>query len=73
MIGTLLGRGMKFSEAREKLSGVTLESVAIAQVVTEALKRSGVDLSKFPLLCHIYDMITKNITVDVPWKHFEQA
>ena len=71
MIGTLLGRGMTFSEAREKLSGVTLESVAIAQVVVEALKRSDTDLSNFPLLCHIYDMITKNITVDVPWDHFE--
>ena len=46
-------------------------SDAIAQVVIDALKRSGADLSDFPLLCHIYDMITKNITVDVPWQRFE--
>lgn len=52
--------------------GVTLESVAIARVVAEALKRRGKDLSKFPLLCHIYDMITKNITADVPWESFEK-
>lgn len=71
-IGTYLGRGMTFTQAREELKGVTLESVAIAQVVIDALKQRGEDLSKFPLLCHIYDMITKNITVDVPWKNFEK-
>lgn len=71
-IGTYLGRGMTFTQAREELKGVTLESVAIARVVVEALERRGEDLSKFPLLCHIYDMITNNITVDVPWKSFEK-
>ena len=71
-IGAFLGRGMTFTQAREKLKGVTLESVAIAQVVIDALKQRGENLSKFPLLCHIYDMITKNITVDVPWKRFEK-
>ena len=71
-IGTFLGRGMTFKEAREELKGVTLESVAIAQIVVEALKAGNKDLSKFPLLCHIYDMITKNTTIDVPWKSFEE-
>lgn len=71
MIGTLLGRGMTYKEAREELSGVTLESIAITQVVIEALIRQGIDLSAFPLLNHIYDMITKGITVDVPWEKFE--
>ena len=71
-IGTYLGRGMTFTQAREELKGVTLESVAIARVVVEALERRGEDLSKFPLLCHIYDMITNNITVDVPWNSFEK-
>ena len=33
--------------------------------------RSGRGLSEFPLLGHIYDLITKNITVDIPWKSFE--
>ena len=70
-IGTLLGRGLTIKEAREILSGVTLESVAITQVVIEALINRGVDLAEFPLLSHIYDMITKGITVDVPWSKFE--
>lgn len=69
-IGTLLGRGMTYAEAREELKGVTLESVAITQVVVEALKKSGKDLSEFPLLRHIYDMITKGITVNIPWENF---
>jgi len=71
MIGTLLGRGMTFKEAREELSGVTLESVAITQVVIEALIHQGVNLKEFPLLNHIYQMITEGITVDVPWNQFD--
>ena len=71
-IGTFLGRGMTFSQAREELKGVTLESVAIAQVMVEALRSRNEDLAKFPLLCHIYDMITKGITVNIPWKCFEK-
>ena len=72
MIGTLLGRGMTFKQAREELSGVTLESVAITQVVIEALKHRSADVSKFPLLNHIYSMITEGVTVNVPWRTFEE-
>ncbi len=71
-IGTLLGRGMTYTEAAEVLKGVTLESVAITKVVIEALKKSNNNVEKFPLLQHIYDIITKGITVDVPWEKFEQ-
>lgn len=70
-IGTLLGRGMTYEEAAKVLSGVTLESVVITKVVFEALKKRGYDIGKFPLLSHIYDMITKGITVDIPWNAFE--
>ncbi len=72
-IGTLLGRGKTYQEAIEILSGVTLESVAITKVVIEALKDSGKALDKFPLLSHIYDMITTGITVNVPWDKFEET
>lgn len=72
MIGTLLGRGMTFTQAREELKGVTLESVAITQVVIEALKRSNADIGQFPLLNHIYSMITEGVTVNVPWEAFEE-
>lgn len=72
-IGTLLGRGMTYAQAREELSGVTLESVAITKVVIEALKCRNADMSRYPLLYHIYRMITENITVDVPWQAFEET
>lgn len=72
MIGTLLGRGMTFTQAREELKGVTLESVAITKVVIEALKKQGIGTYRFPLLNHIYSMITENVTVNIPWKSFEE-
>ncbi len=71
-IGTLLGRGLTYNEAREILSGVTLESVAITKLVIEALEKQGVSLNDFPLLSHIYDMIEKGITVNIPWNKFEK-
>lgn len=70
-IGTLLGRGMTYTEAARELKGVTLESAAITKTVFEALKVKGADLSKFPLLRHIYDMIENGKTVDIPWNDFE--
>lgn len=69
-IGTLLGRGMTFEEARAELKGVTLESVAITQLVIEALEKKGIDTNQFPLLKHIYNMIKENMTVDIPWNKF---
>lgn len=72
-IGTLLGRGMPFSQAREILQGVTLESVAIARTVVTALKQRGIAREEFPLLYHIYDMVSDGATVNVPWKSFEES
>lgn len=73
-IGTLLGRGLTYGEAAEILKGVTLESVAITKVVIEAIKKleekNKANVKDFPLLLHIYDMITKGETVNVPWKQF---
>ncbi len=75
-IGTLLGRGLTYAQAADELCGVTLESVAITKVVIKALKKlekSGkADLTQFPLLAHIYDMITGKTTVNIPWRLFEE-
>lgn len=71
-IGMLLGRGKTFKEAREILKGVTLESVAVTQEVIGALKQRKADMSQFPLLNHIYEMIENGATVCVPWKNFEE-
>ena len=74
-IGTLLGMGRSFESAMQELSGLTLESVAIAKRIGEAIN-TLIDNGKagkndFPLLLHIYDMITRDVKVDIPWKDFK--
>ena len=71
-IGTLLGRGLTFPQALEELDGVTLESVAITKVVINALEAQGADMSEFPLLMHIYELVNSKTTVKVPWQLFRQ-
>jgi glycerol-3-phosphate dehydrogenase (NAD(P)+) len=75
-IGTLLGLGLPFEQALQKLDGMTLESVAIAKIVTETLKMQEIqgklDTKQFPLLMHIYDLITGKTTVNIPWQLFEE-
>jgi len=73
-IGTLLGLGHSLEYALNELSGITLESIVIAERTSKAIltcinkgKASGND---FPLLLHIYDIITKDAPVDIPWKSF---
>jgi len=73
-IGTLLGMGHSFDSAMEKLSGVTLESVVIATRTGEAVRvlinNGKAGENDFPLLLHVYDIITKDVSVDIPWKSF---
>ncbi len=75
-IGILLGRGNTYKEAREILSGVTLESVAVATLVAEALrkleKRGVMKTADFPLLMHIDAIINKQKNAEIPWLEFEQ-
>ena len=74
-IGTLLGQGYSFKAAMEELEGVTLESVVIAsrtgEAVNEQIKKGKAEKEDFPLLLHVYDIITKNAKVNIPWKAFE--
>jgi len=73
-IGTLLGKGLSFEAAMKELSGITLESVVISERVGKAVL-TCIDSGKatkddYPLLLHIYDIITKNKEVNIPWKAF---
>ena len=74
-IGMLLGEGLSYKEAKDKLAGVTLESVAIATRVAEALrqkeKKGEVNTRDFPLLMHIDDIIRNGVEVNIPWKNFD--
>jgi len=74
-IGTLLGRGLSFDAAIAELEGVTLESIVIAtrtaRSVRHLAERGLADLSDFPLLIHVDNIINNGASVDIPWKAFE--
>lgn len=74
-IGTLLGMGMAFDEAMEKLSGVTLESIVIATRTARAVRRLAelgkVREEEYPLLMHVDELINKGAKLNIPWNSFE--
>ncbi len=74
LVGILLGRGKNIDEAKAELNGVTLESLVVAQRVAKALKvkaqKGIVDLSEFPLLMHINEIIADKKEVNIPWESF---
>lgn len=74
LVGILLGRGLTIKEAKEELNGVTLESLVVAERVARAIRRQAelgkAELSQFPLLMHIDDILTKFAPVDIPWEAF---
>ncbi|MBK8446987.1 MAG: glycerol-3-phosphate dehydrogenase [Micropruina sp.] len=73
-VGTLVGEGLTFSEARDRMPGVTLEGAAAIQVIGDAFERlteRGVlQPEQFPLLRHLHEVVAKDRAVDVPWKTF---
>ena len=75
-IGILLGKGIPYTEAREILAGVTLESVAIATRVSAALRQQEqkgmLSTKDFPLLMHIDDIISNGAEVNIPWNSFTE-
>ena len=75
-IGTLLGRGLTFEQARAELQGVTLESVAIttcaAAAVRRGIERGELAAGDFPLLLHCDDLINHGGKVQIPWEQFEE-
>ena len=76
MIGTLLGRGLSFAEAREELKGVTLESVVIvtraAAAVRKKIELGELREADFPLLLHCDDILSRGREVDIPWQACEE-
>jgi len=73
-IGTLLGMGKSFDAALNELHGVTLESIAIIGRIGKAFLTcvdNGICSKQlFPLLLHIYNIITNDEPVNIPWKGF---
>lgn len=75
MIGTLLGRGLRFEEAMAELAGVTLESIVIATRTARAVRaliaKGAARKEDFPLLLHVDDIINHHAEVNIPWRAFE--
>ncbi len=74
-LGTLLGRGMPFSEAMRELSGITLESVAIARrlisAVSKAVALHKLEEEQFPLLTYVGCLLNESPAGGIPFERFE--
>lgn len=69
-LGTLLGRGIPFTEAQKILKGVTLEAVAVITRVARALRARGENPDYYPLLFHMDAILNDGAEVDLPWSKF---
>ena len=73
-IGILLGEGKTYEEALNILSGVTLESLVVSRRVFAAISKRAekgeVDLAKFPMLCHVADVLDNGKDAQLPWESF---
>ena len=73
-VGGLIGEGMRFSEAKASMPGVTLEGAAAIDVIGRALgpltDRGVIGKEQFPLLRHLYEVIGLDQQLDLPWSSF---
>ncbi len=75
MMGTLLGSGRTFEDAKAELKGVTLESIVITQRTAASIKakvaQGAAKAEDFPLLMHIDAIMAGKSARDIPWSDFE--
>src|SRR5918995_3662895 len=73
-VGRLVGSGLRFSEARERMPGVTLEGAAAIKVIGDALpkltERGVIAPEDFPLMRHLHAVIAEDEPLDMPWSAF---
>ena len=73
-VGTLVGTGMTFTEAKAQMPGVTLEGAAAIKVIGDAFvrltERGVLKPEQFPLLRHLHAVVAHDAPVDVPWNAF---
>ncbi len=74
LVGILLGRGLNIDEAKAELNGVTLESLVVAVRVAAAIRTAGklgrLNVSDFPLLTHVDQILSEKAEVCIPWESF---
>lgn len=73
-VGRLVGSGLRFSEARRKMAGITLEGAAAIEVIGGALleltERGTIEPTDFPLMRHLHAVVLEDQPVRVPWDTF---
>ncbi len=73
-LGRLLGAGLAYSQARERLAGVTLEGAEAIKVVGAALPqleaRGLIRPEEFPLMRQLYEIIANDAPAEIPWSRF---
>jgi glycerol-3-phosphate dehydrogenase (NAD(P)+) len=73
-VGRLVGTGLRFSEARASMPGVTLEGAAAIGVIGGALtkltERGVIAADDFPLMRHLHAVIVEDEALDMPWNAF---
>ena len=72
--GARVGSGLRFSEAREQMPGVTLEGAAAIEVIGGALpkltERGVIEAEDFPLMRHLHAVVGLDEPLDMPWHTF---
>lgn len=73
-IGILLGQGLNYDDAVEKLNGVTLESLVVARRVARAVniksQQGKLKLNNFPMLLHVSKVLDEGKDATLPWDDF---
>jgi glycerol-3-phosphate dehydrogenase (NAD(P)+) len=73
-VGRLVGSGLRFSEARGRMPGVTLEGAEAIEVIGGALpkltERGIIEPEDFPLMRHLHSVVGLDEPLDMPWHTF---
>ena len=73
-VGRLLGEGLGFAEASERLGNPTLEGAfairVIGGVLPKLTQRGLIGSDEFPLLRHLYEVVAEDKPVNIPWSRF---
>lgn len=73
-VGRLLGAGMEFGEAWERLEHITLEGAEAIKQIGGALpkltERGLLGADEMPLLRHLHEVIVLERPLNMPWKSF---
>ena len=74
IVGRYIGSGLRFSEARKRMPGVTLEGAAAIVVIGGALpkltERGIIKAVDFPLLRHLHAVVARDELLNMPWDTF---